>query len=801
MTFGLLNLLMLFGLAAVAIPPIIHLLNRRRYTVVDWGAMQFLQISEAKRRRLLIEELLLMLLRMGLIAVMVLALAAPFAISPVFSSMGMRQNRDVVLVFGGSAGMRVTGAHEAAKRWALEFIDKLAPGDTVSILQAKQHVVPVLAEPTANFDLARQAVKELPPPGGGCDWPRAVQEAHQILEKSERPLRNIILLGNGQRAGWADDDSLGAWQALSDLVPRDKDIKPSIWALNFDPKRPANPASWSLAPLRSKRVTAYIKQDIEFQTDLRLHGRTAYQPPEWVRLEVDGDVDSRKNLKFPSKGEFAKSRPAPDSLSTQKQDMLVVPLPPFQQRFKTPGSHLVSVIARPKSGPEVRQDFAVEVLPLPVLIVDGDGKVDGDKRRSDFLRLALDPRKEGSKEPATAILARTVASEDFKPEMLNPPPARKNPEKDPRVLILANVPELSRAQREAVEKFLASGGGVLVTLGDKVNAERYNDALYNKGDGWLPAELVEIKKAGLRRDARPLLPSFSHPALELFRQQAFGGLNDASFPRWWEVTPADKKNKAVVAARLTTKDPFLVEGRIKSGRVLLCTVPLMNSRDNKDVSWDSNLMRLPAFAPLAHELVYYLAGNLSTVEKSDLRVTYNLRLGQPLYYGLDGTEAEGNWTLQTPGDRAKPLRFDPGPRRLDAHRTRKEKPAGARREMVDYADTLHTGVYVLRIPKKEDWMPREIARFFEDAMSSRRQVYYTVQSDDPTEYDLRPWTAADRERVAGLVPMSYETDGGRLIVTLVNEANTQELWWVFMLVVVLLLCGEVWLTRRIVRGR
>ena len=56
---GFFNLILLLGLAVVAIPPIIHLLNRRRYEVVDWGAMQFLQISEVTRRRLMIEELLL----------------------------------------------------------------------------------------------------------------------------------------------------------------------------------------------------------------------------------------------------------------------------------------------------------------------------------------------------------------------------------------------------------------------------------------------------------------------------------------------------------------------------------------------------------------------------------------------------------------------------------------------------------------------------------------------------------------------------------------------------------------------
>jgi len=63
--------------AALAIPIIIHLLNRRRFEVIDWGAMRFLQVSKVTRRRLFLEELLLLLLRMGLIGLLVVALAGP----------------------------------------------------------------------------------------------------------------------------------------------------------------------------------------------------------------------------------------------------------------------------------------------------------------------------------------------------------------------------------------------------------------------------------------------------------------------------------------------------------------------------------------------------------------------------------------------------------------------------------------------------------------------------------------------------------------------------------------------------
>src|SRR5437764_15017561 len=90
------NVMMLAGLAAVAIPPVIHLLNRRRYRVVDWGAMQFLQVSEVTRRRLLLEEVLLMLLRMRLLAVLVFALAGPVLYTTLGARLGARPTRAIV---------------------------------------------------------------------------------------------------------------------------------------------------------------------------------------------------------------------------------------------------------------------------------------------------------------------------------------------------------------------------------------------------------------------------------------------------------------------------------------------------------------------------------------------------------------------------------------------------------------------------------------------------------------------------------------------------------------------------------
>src|SRR5947209_16890288 len=66
------------GLAAVSIPIIIHLLNRRRFKTVRWAAMEYLlQAMRKNRRRLKFEQWVLLAVRCLLIFLMGLALARP----------------------------------------------------------------------------------------------------------------------------------------------------------------------------------------------------------------------------------------------------------------------------------------------------------------------------------------------------------------------------------------------------------------------------------------------------------------------------------------------------------------------------------------------------------------------------------------------------------------------------------------------------------------------------------------------------------------------------------------------------
>src|SRR5207248_228848 len=102
---------MLLGLLGAAVPVLIHLLNRRRDRVIDWGAMQFLALGRRARRRLQLTELLLMLARMMLLALVALALARPYWSRSAASGSravglgAVAPPRDVVLVLDGSNSM------------------------------------------------------------------------------------------------------------------------------------------------------------------------------------------------------------------------------------------------------------------------------------------------------------------------------------------------------------------------------------------------------------------------------------------------------------------------------------------------------------------------------------------------------------------------------------------------------------------------------------------------------------------------------------------------------------------------
>jgi hypothetical protein len=104
------NSTLLIGLAGAVVPLVLHLLSRARYESVDWGAMLFLEGLEAKPQQTnRINQVALMLLRIGLVTLLALALAQPVlqAWGPELDSTGAAlrvANRGQLLCLVGAVG-------------------------------------------------------------------------------------------------------------------------------------------------------------------------------------------------------------------------------------------------------------------------------------------------------------------------------------------------------------------------------------------------------------------------------------------------------------------------------------------------------------------------------------------------------------------------------------------------------------------------------------------------------------------------------------------------------------------------
>ena len=128
------------GLIAVSIPIIIHLLSRRRRRPIEWAAMRFLlEAFHKHRRRLQIEQLILLAVRCLILALLGAALARPILNTPDVLDLG--GSRAVFLVIDNGLASGLTDnqgqvALDKTIKQAEKIIESLGPGDSVGLITA-----------------------------------------------------------------------------------------------------------------------------------------------------------------------------------------------------------------------------------------------------------------------------------------------------------------------------------------------------------------------------------------------------------------------------------------------------------------------------------------------------------------------------------------------------------------------------------------------------------------------------------------------------------------------------------------
>lgn len=584
---GFLNLWMLLGLAAASIPLIIHLLNRRRHRVVHWGAMRFLKLSHVTRhRRIRIEELLLLLLRTLLIVALVFALARPFLTSRMFSS--AKSHKDLVIVLDRSFSMALKDKgvtlFDRGREQAQKAIGTLSGGDSVTVILAARTPRPLLPEPSFDFEKVNRALARAHESLSSLDILKSLDRAFAFLKKGSNPVREILIITDGQRHGWFTED-VSRWRYLAEELAAFKPKRrPRIYVLTV-PRR-GTVANLGLGEIALRRTVVGTDRDVRVTVNVTNTGEVALGPTR-LNFAVDD-----KQVQAVSVERLLPGASAPAS---------------FTYRFTKPGSHyVIGKLGQDQLPPDDRAYFGLEVLEkLPVLLVDGSGSPDPLKRETLFLASALEPTPQYVVHP-TVIAPTQLGETDLS---------------DYRAVVLADLAQIDTMEMTRLEDYIRRGGGLLIAPGERVSPKVYNSTFWRGAEGLLPAEMIKPEGDASRRE-NPFgvqLTGLTHETLRLLSDPEKSDLGDTLIYRYHKLAAPPAGTGASVVLRLSTGDPLLVEKDFGRGRVMLSAIPL-------DASW-SNLPMRNSYVVLVHEFIYYLA--------SPLLPARNLPAGDPLVVTLD----------------------------------------------------------------------------------------------------------------------------------------------------------------------
>ena len=205
---SLLAPLFLLGLLGLAVPIIVHLTERQRRNVVDFPSLMFLRkipFRSTQRRR--IHHWALLSIRALALVLLVAAFARPFLSNTEVAIGSTLGPREVVVVLDQSYSMGYGGRWERAKNQARQAFQGLDASDRASLVFMGRGAEALLRA-TSDRDRLLAALDTASLSADGTLYGPALKLAQTILEESQFPNREAVIISDFQRTGWKGDEGV-----------------------------------------------------------------------------------------------------------------------------------------------------------------------------------------------------------------------------------------------------------------------------------------------------------------------------------------------------------------------------------------------------------------------------------------------------------------------------------------------------------------------------------------------------------------------------------------------------------------
>ena len=634
-------MMLTLGGLAVSVPIIIHLLNKRRFKIVEWAAMDFLLEADKKnRRRVQLENFILLALRCLAMLLLGLLLSRPFLPSAISSILGQKEQFERVVLLDDSLSLNVLNNNEPAldgakaglKQLLTDLADTDGSDDWLTLFVTSDSEQPLLAnEPITRGTLPAllDTIDRIPITDEAADYSLALSAVNRYVAGQRENISRVAYIFTDLRErDWQVQSSDAAENSPNKIVQQIGTKTGRGFLVDVGS---TNDQNVGIVNLRSDDLLV-ANRIVRFQVDvasfssqtlsnIRVVLQIDEQPPvaEVIGLLVPGGVET---LTFrylfrpppgdnvaPPMGETALS--APRSSNWQNHRVRVELDPQSFSAEQLQANQLLDddtryLAARIHNG-------------IPVLLVDGDPSTDSQRSDTHYLK-HLDIF-------GTGLNTQSVTASDLETISLS----------EYRVIFLCNVDEVSTDRVLAMEQWVRDGGALVFMPGNQVRAATFNETFFRGGAGIAPFELEAVAgdptmSSWVNFEVDPQV----HPALRTVVDSDAASIGKVDVFSWWTTKiPAGQTDSITVPMRLSDEahSAAMVERGWGSGKVIAFSFP-------GDGDWSIFPGIDAVFVPIMLDLIDYLVGNSNQAS--------TVPLGGSIKFPIDLTAYQNRITLRDP---------------------------------------------------------------------------------------------------------------------------------------------------------
>ena len=624
---------MLFGLLAVSLPVAIHLLSKPRLKRIRWAATKFLiQSVQKNRRRVQMEDIILLILRALLVVLLAVLFARPAFLTDAGPQFGGLAAPAVIILDNSMSMGQSNGVQtrlEQAKSMANDLLSHLEPGSSSALYLATDQFKAVIPKPTQDFSVLRRSIEQAPQTDGASDLYPAIKAAVDLLKSLPGAHREIFVLTDSQMAAWKE---LGK---IRDLQDQNKDST----AMHFVIVGDHGEDNLAVSGLQIAGTVAAVNQPLRCAVTVSNWGRaTAQNVP--VKLAADNNPPQ-------DEGMIDSIEPGASKIVT------------LTARFRDSGYHsLTASIPGDRLPDDNQRSTALLVLDqISTLVVEGTTNPDPAARDGFFLRHALVPV---SPDQAEQYYVKTATSGA---DQLENPTINQY-----QLIFLSNVAQLTPRSAQNLRDYVNQGGALVVFPGPTTDIDFYdNDSNFS---GLLPAKLSLPQ--GPPADQKYLgwqSKDYQHPLVTLWNNSDSGTLANVRVTKYFPLTPKPASSPAgptpQVVLKYTDGEPAVVEQAVGKGKVVLFS-------SSATIDW-TTLPIHPSFVPLLIRVISFVTSGLGG--------NLNLAPGQPFALPIDSDYTGKAFSVLRPGQKD--------------HRIVGDIESGEQSAFLRYSDTALAGAYEL----------------------------------------------------------------------------------------------------------